>query len=314
VMDGLFTTPQDPDREEDGKRLASMASGFAIAVKAGRLFDMGHIPNAVLRSESKRAGDLAAAGRIGHPFTQPYCFYHTWDAESVGNDDAQSLAHELHVGDAGSLYLVDALDWNGFSGGQIPSGSYLVCEAQAVKVFGRGMLLIGDSAMVSPGPGPNGEAGYSARVTRGVMSGNTTITDLEAAGNLVDPVMTCQLLLATDGVEVITVEAPERLNKQRVKARKLPIPSHYSVRTAGYITALTTRHTRRPEAPTGHHASPVPHLRRGHTRQLHAMHGGGQIWVRDAVINLKDPDAPLARSFYQRQQEAHANNLEGVRR
>ena len=164
------------------------------------------------------------------------------------------------------------------------------------------MLLIGDTVWATVVRGRDGKAGYRAgQVIRSALNGSGT--DGAAVGNVMDPVMSCLLLLATDGVEVRTIEAPDKLNKHRLKAGKFAIPSHYAVRTEGYVTALTNRRSRRHGAEQGHHASPVPHLRRGHVRHLHEMHGGGTIFVKDAVINLKDPDAPVARSFYQRRQE-----------
>src|SRR6187455_2771935 len=54
-------------------------SALLAAVQAGRLFDMGHLPNSVLQSESRRAGALARAGHIHHPFRESYCLWHTWD-------------------------------------------------------------------------------------------------------------------------------------------------------------------------------------------------------------------------------------------
>jgi hypothetical protein len=304
VLEEKFITPAAVDRSAT-KTLTGMAEAFAIGVKSGRLFDMGYLPNSVLKSESGRAGELFLAGHIGHPFTEPYCFFHTWDADSAGDAEDHALARELGIGECGSLYVVDPLDWHKYAGNAFDAGSFMVCEAQAVRVFNGEMLLIGDVAWVAVARGPDGKAGYRAgRVIRSALNGSGT--DGAAVGNVMDPVMSCMLLLATDGIEVRTIEAPDKLNKHRLKAGKLAIPSHYRVQTEGYVTALTNRRSRR-AANDGHHASPVPHLRRGHIRHLHEMHGGGTIFVKDAVINLKDPEAPLVRSFYQRRMEATAD-------
>jgi hypothetical protein len=114
--------------------------------------------------------------------------------------------------------------------------------------------------------------------------------------------MTGLLLLATDGVAVDRIPAPDKLNKHRTKAGKPAIPAHWHVHTGPYVTALTHRDQRHKNAQGGHHASPVPHLRRGHRRILSAYHGGQTIWVRDAVVNIKDGKelpAGMGRSFYQ---------------
>ena len=47
----------------------------------------------------------------------------------------------------------------------------------------------------------------------------------------------------------------------------------------------------------GTHASPVPHRRRGHLRQLPT---GKQTWVRDSLVNVRFADEGLApRAHYQ---------------
>jgi hypothetical protein len=293
VLEKAFITAIDPDGQADDKLAAGIVEIFETAVSCGRLFDMGHIQNRVIRSESKRAGDLFFAGHIGHPFRAPYCFFHTWDGDTV------------HAGDedysyCGSFYAVDPLDWYAHSDGAVLPGTFLAAEAQAVHINRLNLLMTGTFGHVAIGHTTNGEVGYLVQSVHTIPGDEAKEA---AVSSVMDPIMTCLLLLATDGVAVRTIEAPEKLNRHRAKAGKPTIPSHYEVDTGPYVTALNARTIRRPRAIQGQHASPVPHLRRGHVRHLHAMHGGAQIWVRDAVINLKDPDAPLTRSFYQRRIE-----------
>lgn len=296
VLAGRFLVPSDSAAmDQDTSLLSSLTEAFTLAVAGGRLFDLGHIPNAVIMSESGRASELFEAGYIGHPFREPYAFYHTWDADQVG------FMKGSGIGDCGSLYVVDPFDMHGASGGVIAEGTFLVCEAQAVQTLGHNVLFVGDAAAGRVGRNADGRLGYLAKLTRSGMFRRLGPSEGAAVANLFDPIMSCLLLLATDGIEVKTVEAPERLNRQRVKAGKPAIPPHYEVKAGAYVTALNARTLRRSEPKGGHHASPVPHLRRGHIRHLHT---GGTTWVRDAVINLKDPDAPLARNFYQRRLDA----------
>ena len=304
VIADMFLVPREPEGQpRKGLDGVALAEGFKIAVQSGRMFDLGHLPNEVIQDEASRGAELLIDGHIGHPFTEPYCFFHTWDSSNLADEEAASQAREVGCTQSGAIYLVDPLDWSTLSQGRVPPGTFLICEAQTIKVYDKPMLLLADSVMVTPERSADGKVGYSCQVSRGALS-TVYQSETAAAGNLIDPVMTCLLLLATDGIEVATIEAPFKLNKHRIAAGKPVIPSHYEVKAAGYVTALTQRRTRRHGAPTGHHAAPLPHLRRGHLRRLHAMHGGGTVWVRDAVVNLKDPNAPLARSFYQSRLDA----------
>lgn len=303
ILDRMVLTPAEPQNRDQAGLIASMEEAFRIAVAGGRLFDFGYVPNAVLMSESKRAGELFHAGYIGHPFREPYAFFHTWDADAIGTDQERAFMRERFGDDeaiAGSLYVVDPFDMHAITSGRVDAGTFLVCEAQAVMAVGKRAMLIGDVAYVAVAVNPAGRVGYRGRILRGALH---TIPGMEtgegpAMASIMDPIMSCLLLLATDGIAVDTVDAPAKLNKHRVKAGKPAIPAHYVVRSGAYVTALSTRRAGRSEPAAGHHASPVPHLRRGHIRHLHERHGGGVAWIRDAVVNLKDPDAPLARAFY----------------
>jgi hypothetical protein len=268
------------------KMFGAMPDGFDMTITAGRSFDLGHLPNEVIKIEAKRGCELFEAGHIGHPFSEPYVLYHTWEQ-------------------GGSLLLVDAMDWHKATHGHFPPGTFMVCEAQPVKIGIRSALIIGDIAHVSLDSKTNRYFGFVERNALAEMVPEDHRSDgAEALGNLAEPVMAAMLLLATDGVAVEKIDPPAKLNKARVKARKAAIPSHWRVATEGYVTALSQRGKRRSEPGNGHHASPIPHLRRGHVRNLSEYHGGGKRWIRDALINLKDPDAPLARSFYAMRQEA----------
>lgn len=262
-----------PDSDDP---LAGMASTepFLYAVSAGRLFDLGHLPNALIKKEAERAGKLFGSGHIGHPFREAYAIFHTWE-------------------DGGSLYVVDPIDWHAFTKGAVPPGTFIVREALAAMFRGRRVLMLGDcahAAVDSVGRNYIGRVGRSSLVT----AFRLLEPERGAMCSVVDPVVATMLLLATDGIAVERIRAPEKLNKVRVRTGKLPIPAHWQVRTAEYVTALGG-HKHRGEPQGGHYARPIPHLRRGHVRHLPT---GKTTWVRDALVNLRDPNAPLGRAFY----------------
>jgi hypothetical protein len=185
------------------------------------------------------------------------------------------------------------MDYHQATGGLLPPDRFLAAEAEAVLVFDKPILVIRTLVYATVG-----EHSYNTRVIR---AHDHFGTDRGAASSTLDAILSCLLLLATDGIEVATIPAPDKLNKQRAKRGRPAIPAHYQVKAGPYVTALQARAGHRPgNGETGGHASPIPHLRRGHLRHLHERHGGGTTWVRDALVNLKDPEAPLARAFYQR--------------
>ena len=93
-------------------------------------------------------------------------------------------------------------------------------------------------------------------------------------------------ILATRFVPVDKIVPDEKLNRARAKAGKPLLTSYYKVNTTEYVTALKAG-SKQKTAILGHHASPIPHLRRAHQRHL----GEDKvIWVRDAIVNSRHPE------------------------
>ena len=279
VLDREIIVPLMEDGEERDKEIFSaLPEMYYQTVAAGRAFDLGHLPNEMIVREAKRAGVLLHGNHIDHPFSNAYVLYHTWEG-------------------GGSLLLVDPSDWHASTSGRLPPRTFAVAEIQPVTVLGRPLLMMADLGYVAP----QSSTGYTGIIIRSALSQlvEKVASNVETLAHLAAPVMAALLLLATDGVAVERIEASVKLNKARAKSRKPAIPPHWRVATADYITAITPRQRQRDgEGGGGHHASPIPHLRRGHLRKLSEYHGGGERWIRDSLVNLKDPDAPLARSFY----------------
>jgi hypothetical protein len=104
------------------------------------------------------------------------------------------------------------------------------------------------------------------------------------AGNVLDPIVTGLMVLATKGIERETIAASEKLQKARRRSNKPPIPSYDRVNTALYVTAWSLGKTRvRGAERGGTHASPVPHLRAGHLRTYVS---GRQTFVSDTLVNV----------------------------
>jgi hypothetical protein len=287
VLQGRFVymgMPEDPELDRGKQLFTGISSAAGKAVRMGRVFDLGHLPNKTIMSESKRAGELYGHGHIGHPFRDTYILVHTWEQGT-----AVYVISPDHEKPAGGQFIVAEL---ACMRGPGATGDMLVL-ADAAKVgcdmsTGR-CIMVGDFI---PAPMRMMDNGVSAQGE----------TQEALMCNLADPVLAAILLLATDGIAVERIEPSAKLAKARAKSGKPPIPPYWKAKTENYVTALSARGARRPEGtPAGHHSSPVPHLRKGHIRHKHAMHGGGTVFVRDALVMLKDGEevpGTLLRSFY----------------
>jgi hypothetical protein len=292
ALDGRILAPTAADSPREQSYVSSVADAIFQAIKRGLLFDLGYAPNNILISESQRAVQLIAHGHIGHPYREPYVIFHTWSDPRLNGGEI-----------AGSVYFVDPSDWHRMTHGSYRPGSFLVTEAECALVHGQQWLMICDTALACVTVNDAGLISYHGTIQRGALHAGLELqrSDKDVICNLFDPVTASLLLLATHGVTVDRIEPPAKLNKARLAARKPAIPAHWRVNTAPYITALSLRGQHRGPPGAGHHASPVPHLRRGHLRHLHERHGGGTTWVRDALVMLKDGEeqAMAGRSFYQ---------------
>jgi hypothetical protein len=249
---------KDDGRVAHAKIMITGAKAAATeAVIAGRMFDFGWLPNAVIKIQATRGGPLWNQGHIEHPFSEPYVVFHQWE-------------------EGASLYVV----W------EVVKRETLITEFACMQSRGKKFLY----ASVSVGlrrfskPGSWDARLYYPPVTQ--EEADTGELQASATGT-VDPIATALLMLSTRGIETERIEADQKLQRARLKTRKLPIPPYWKVHTQDYVTAITTRRMKR-EPQGGHHASPIPHLRRGHRRHLHERHGGQVIWIADTMVMLRD--------------------------
>lgn len=90
-------------------------------------------------------------------------------------------------------------------------------------------------------------------------------------------------ILNTKGCGIDRKRAPQLENQKRIRKGHRPIPAHFRVDIAEYVTALGG--TSVSEDDGGSHASPRPHLRRAHERILS---DGKRVWVRSALVNVRN--------------------------
>jgi hypothetical protein len=281
--------------------LETAASMMYEAVVAGKMFDFGHWSNEFIKKVSIRGGSLYNQKALGHPFSTPWVFYHTWDDAEVnkrwGEDHINYTA-----------YLVNPLP---------KTDSTLGCDVEitAIDAFdiadNKGnyvkFLGVGDRALLMPEHELPEGAKYACQVAPvflrfPVRFWTNFLTEigqkadfhssmLAAASNVLDPMCVALLLLNTRGVPIKTISVDDKLNKARVKNRKPIIPPYRKVDSAYYTTAMLRQTTGQKEAQGGTHASPVPHIRQGHWRNYTS---GERTFIRDTLVNA----TPEMREYF----------------
>jgi len=255
------------------------------AIRVGRLIDFGELPNTLIADGGRRGGPLYEKGVLCQPFRDPWLLYHTWD--------------ERHS----AVYLINPCE---------PDKSNGDCEAvelEPAQFAGGGTLTIGDRLLYLPSQAnPDKPNTYSARAApsiwrfmpeAGEVMNRGKSPESAAAGNVLDPLMTCLMMLSTNGIERETIRANPKLQKSRLRSGKPPIPPYDRVNSKPYVTAMMLRgQPRAGESAGGTHASPVPHIRRGHLRTYAS---GVQSFIRDTLVNVTE-DTKLSwlnRSHYE---------------
>jgi hypothetical protein len=259
-----------------------MAESCHDAIRAGRLIDFGVWTNDVMKYGGKRGGPLYHQGAIGHPFRLPYVFMHSWEGVVIA-------------------YLVNPLEPDKTAGGDCEA-----VELQPVRLQNHAALMLSDRIYLETARNV-GKQDWNKYHCAAIPSiwrylGDDDISKAPnaAAGNVLDPLMTALLILSTRGIPRETVRADDKLQKARAKNGKPPIPPYERVISAPYVTAIQNRLARgRDISRGGTHASPVGHIRMGHSRTYAS---GVKTWVRDALVNMTD-DAKRAwlgnRSHYE---------------
>lgn len=236
---------------------------ISTAVAEGRMIDFGYVPNEIMKQDSVRSRHLFEAGELMHPY-ENWVGVMAWEGGMNGyyicpnpSSPAQTLVVELYG--VSIPNLIDAI---------------LVYDIIGVEVIGEG------NTVVHPHP---------------TVINETMQTLHKRGANSIDPLVTMLRLLADASIPIVNVPAPDKLNKQRIKRGKPPIPDHTVVRTADYVAHWqATKPQTRPTRGAGHHASPVAHWRRSHKRTLAS---GLVVPVRSSKVNWRDTEE-MHRLFY----------------
>jgi hypothetical protein len=99
------------------------------AVKAGRFFDMGHIPNEVFQIESLRAARFYRDKHLIQPFRESWILYHTWEQGSAVYLVTLYENEPLSGGTFSSIELLPVLE------GRLLNRKLLVSDRASAKFY-----------------------------------------------------------------------------------------------------------------------------------------------------------------------------------
>jgi hypothetical protein len=260
------------------------------AFRKGQVIDFGHWSNDFIKECTLRAKSLYREGALGHPFSTPWIFIHTWEDKSA----FEKFGLERQA----AAYLINPYPAENHLGWTF---EVLELDSMRIKSINAHLIFVGDRCLVAPDKNSNG---FDCQIIPAYKRFEETIrehmenfTDEQAASNVIDPTMTALLILNTRNVTAEIVRASDKLNKARERNKKPIIPPYRRIDSSTYVTAIMTKPVHHEHSDEhGTHASPRPHIRKGHWRNYKS---GIRSFIRDTLVNVKDETREVfIRSHY----------------
>jgi hypothetical protein len=270
--------------------LAQDAESRINSISTAQVFDFGRVPEEVLKEQAIRSGPLMHEGFVRPPYEYVLYWYTLTDIEypieGQTSIDYVTLVFQKDAGAEPKDNVYRVVDFV-----RAPPGfadSVNARQDRDLPKVPRGhsvfaLLAIGDIMPLEPDRW-NGTLSW--------QSGTQHLTEEQksrSVGALADGVAGLSMLLCTDNIGLRHEPAPRKLNAKRAKSGRPPYPGVTYVNVGQYLRA------RENTARGGTHASPVPHLRRGHRR---TYANGKTIWIRDTLVNCRSLDEAAKREKY----------------
>jgi len=260
------------------------------------VFDFGVVPDSILRKEASRAAPLLARGLLDIPFERVlYRYMFIPDAAIVR--EGGPIPDEMVDSDGKMLpqpycsliIRQPHCQWLAFDISAMPDK--LKSRLNLPHSFNEWEVTV--SGTISAEIDEQGECRwraskkYYAQVSAVAPEYRQDAAD-HLLGGLADTIASFSLLLNAKNVPHRIEEPPAKVNAKRERNNKPLLTRVTYIDGARYTTAAYN--TSRGNT----HASPVPHLRRGHIRHL----GERVVWVRDCVVNAYSRDSVDIRNQY----------------
>jgi hypothetical protein len=248
---------------------------FAIlVVHQGEWFDFGSLTNDLFLERTFDAIPLMANGLLRMPY-ECTIFTHTFKFDAVAPSNENYVHQEPWMQD---FYLVVDPRISDLDIPEAKDHDFLIMEFR-IEIFQHlGWCLMPRIVVGTSFTPTSSDASYRAEVFFNPLELDDTKLAKEV-NSACDPVAVLNIVLNTKNVRLDRIEISPKLNRARERQRKPPLKSYTVVHTNEYISAM--REGVRMAA-AGTHASPRPHLRRGHIRHL-VSHK--EIWIHDTIVN-----------------------------
>jgi len=257
---------------------------MANRMKNAQQFTFGTVEDIRLKQESVRAGPLIAQELLSLPYPSVVYNYNMIpDPEDVAPELVEDSKAPLKFCTLAAIVEKDKLR-NPLPGPLIFAAHFIFAK-DPKRQFSQSsrkhlMMLVGGVAFQAHEKEGRWEGEVMDESDFGL---NDTVASVaEGVGSL-------SMILSTRGVRLEVKEPKESQQKARVKKGKSILPTVTYVNTQKYYKAMENTEK-------GHHASPVPHLRRGHIRRLGE---DNTTWVRDTIVNCRSLSELQDRDHYE---------------
>lgn len=251
---------------EDERSMHFLGEQIRTAIAEGRMIDFGFIPNVVLKEESLRSRTLFEAGELPQPYDD-WVAISRWEGGMCGYFFASRADHPGHL---------LCMELYGVRMQPSKRDMILIYDIVSIAVEDVGQTRVIPAKLIIDDAN-NDEAGLSAR-----------------GANCLDPLVCMLAMLSDASIPVVDHPTPTKLNLQRARQGKHPIPAHAVVQARDYVSTFQPTRSAKGPALGGHHASPAAHSRRAHIRHLKT---GKIVPVRSSKVNWRTSEE-LHRLFY----------------
>lgn len=267
---------------------------MARRINAGQQFDFGMVEDTRIKQEAVRAGPLFGDGLLSLPY-EAVVYNYTLipdpvDVEALGSDPGARIRFTtLACTVRPDVFVQDALDSPGILAADfifVPSNDWMRDQPKAARIKRKYMVLMAGATFFQA----NTDSGkWSGKIVDNPGGASKHHRPGEDLVSLADGVSALSMIVATKGVPLHKRIPTEKQQRARAKKNRALLPVVTQVDTQKYYEAIEN-------VEKGSHASPVPHLRRGHIRRLG---DGKQTWVRDTIVNCQSIEEAVEREKYE---------------
>lgn len=275
------------------------------------VFEFGQIKDAELKAESKRGAPLWTQGYLRMPFRSSiYWYTHESDPEvlaeferETGHKDAvfqrgrfATLAVEAPRFFSGDAHIPEELSKmkEGFLGSDWNDPVVFIADFirfDEMRGDAKCAYVLANAAVVAADK--NNKDIWHGRLIDSVSTALGERDPKQASmhvGSLADGVVGLSMILNTKNIPTRVEHPSAKLNAKRASNGKPPLVRVTHVDSAKYHEAV--KNTRG----GGTHASPAPHLRRGHLR---TYSDGHKVWIKDMLVNCRSVSELKNRDHYE---------------